>query len=197
MKYAEYCINMEYKADLHIHSVLSPCADWEMSPKSIILECKKKHIDIISITDHNSFQNQRAISKLSKDESIFVIYGIEVQSIEEIHILCYFETILQIEKFGEYIQNKLPKIKNNPEYFGSQVMVDENDEVLGEYPWLLINSVKMSFQEIIKLVHSMGGLAVPAHVYANNFSIKSQFGIYENNNDFIACEVRNKNSSID
>ena len=44
----------KYKADLHIHTVLSPCGDLEMSPKIIVEAAGKQGLDIIGITDHNS-----------------------------------------------------------------------------------------------------------------------------------------------
>ena len=42
------------RADLHIHTALSPCGDLDMSPARIIEEAKSKNIGIIGITDHNS-----------------------------------------------------------------------------------------------------------------------------------------------
>lgn len=43
-----------YKADLHIHSVLSPCGSLDMSPKNIVQSALDKELEIIAITDHNS-----------------------------------------------------------------------------------------------------------------------------------------------
>ena len=48
---------MQFKADMHIHSVLSPCGDIEMSPSAIVAQAKAKGLDIIGLTDHNSTLN--------------------------------------------------------------------------------------------------------------------------------------------
>ena len=32
---------MQYKADMHIHSLLSPCGDIEMSPSAIVAKAKE------------------------------------------------------------------------------------------------------------------------------------------------------------
>ena len=57
---------MIFKADLHIHSVLSPCGDLEMSPSAIIAEAKSKGLNIIGISDHNSTRNALVASKLDR-----------------------------------------------------------------------------------------------------------------------------------
>ena len=43
----------EYRADLHIHTLLSPCASLEMSPAAIVDYALAKGIKILAITDHN------------------------------------------------------------------------------------------------------------------------------------------------
>ncbi|MFH1297620.1 MAG: PHP domain-containing protein, partial [Bacteroidota bacterium] len=63
----------EFKADLHIHTCLSPCADLEMSPRNIVTEAKKKGLDIIGICDHNSAENFPAVEKSAIKEGIKVI----------------------------------------------------------------------------------------------------------------------------
>jgi hypothetical protein len=35
-----------YKADMHIHTCLSPCGDWGMSPKRIVEKSLEKKLDI-------------------------------------------------------------------------------------------------------------------------------------------------------
>ena len=80
----------EFKADMHIHTCLSPCADLEMSPRNIIKEAKKKGLDIIGICDHNSAENFPAVEKSANKEGIKVIGGIEITSREEVHVLALF-----------------------------------------------------------------------------------------------------------
>jgi len=80
-----------YRADLHIHSLLSPCGDLEMSPANIVSEASKMGIDIIGITDHNTTRHCNLISRLAADKGIFVMQGAEITTREEVHCLVFFE----------------------------------------------------------------------------------------------------------
>jgi len=62
-----------YRADLHIHTVLSPCGDLDMSPVKIVKAALKKGIDIIGITDHNSTKHCHILKKLAGKHGIFVL----------------------------------------------------------------------------------------------------------------------------
>ena len=76
---------MKYKADLHIHSVLSPCGDLDMSPANIIAKALEKNIEIIGITDHNSTLNAEIVQKLGRQNKVWVVAGAEITTKEEIH----------------------------------------------------------------------------------------------------------------
>ena len=67
-----------YKADLHIHTCLSPCAELEMSPRNIVREAKSCGLDIIGICDHNSGENVPYVKKSAKSQGLDVIGGMEV-----------------------------------------------------------------------------------------------------------------------
>jgi len=54
-----------YRADLHIHSVLSPCGDLDMSPVNIVEEASRKGLDIIGITDHNTTRHTGLVKRLA------------------------------------------------------------------------------------------------------------------------------------
>ena len=57
----------EFRADLHVHTVLSPCAEVEMIPPLIVQRALDQKIDIIAITDHNASANVRAVRPLGAD----------------------------------------------------------------------------------------------------------------------------------
>jgi len=76
-----------FKADLHIHTCLSPCTELDMSPKGILLSAKEKGIDILGICDHNSTENSLGIMNAAERTNIHVIPGLEVTSQEEVHVL--------------------------------------------------------------------------------------------------------------
>ena len=81
-----------YKADLHIHSVLSPCGDLGMSPQAVIDKLIEHKIDIFSITDHNSMLNFSTYYKKAQEYNLSCIMGVEVQTQEEIHLLAFFDS---------------------------------------------------------------------------------------------------------
>lgn len=163
--------------DLHIHSALSPCASEEMTPHNIVNMAKLKELDIIAVTDHNNASNLRVISKLAKAKNLLFIPGIEVESQEGVHILCYFQTVDSAESFGAKIFDSLPKIKTN-KVFGEQQIFDENDEVIDCVETLLINSAKFTIDKIYDLVQAYEGIMIYAHVFRQSNGILSVLGFF-------------------
>ncbi|NJK95936.1 MAG: PHP domain-containing protein [Bacteroidales bacterium] len=153
-----------YRADLHIHTVLSPCGDLEMSPVNIIKQAVKQKLDIIGITDHNSTLHGPLLRRLGKQNNILVLTGAEVTSREEVHCLTFFENDEILGIFQAYLEKHLPNIKNKPSVFGYQVVVDENEHILKEIKNLLIAGINQSINEIEIMVHQIGGIFIPAHV---------------------------------
>lgn len=166
-----------YKADLHMHSVLSPCGDLESSPTNIVKAAKEKGLDIIGITDHNTLRHANLVEKLAAREGIFVMKGAEVTTQEEAHVLCFFETDEAVDEFQEYLKLHLPAIENNPDLFGYQVVVDEDENILDQEEHLLISAISQSVEEIQQKTHSLGGIFIPAHVDRPSYSLLSQLGM--------------------
>jgi 3',5'-nucleoside bisphosphate phosphatase len=164
------------KADLHIHTVLSPCGDLEMSPVRIVAEAKRKGLDIIGITDHNTTRHCRLVSRLANEKGIFVMQGAEVTTKEEVHCLAFFENNDILNTFQEYLDVNLPDIMNKPEKFGYQVQVDENEIIIYEEKKLLINAISKGIDELEIFVHSLNGIFIPAHIDRKKNSIYSQLG---------------------
>lgn len=178
-----------YRADLHIHSVLSPCGDLEMSPVRIVEEASDKKLDIIGITDHNSTLHAKLIERLAKEKGILVLKGAEVTSKEEIHCLTFFETDIELDAFQKFLEDKLIQIPNNPKYFGHQVVVDEFDQILREIEPLLISALNVSVNDLEKKVHDLNGLFIPAHVNKSKFSLTSQLGFIPSDINADALEI--------
>ena len=126
-----------FRADLHVHSVLSPCGDLEMSPVRIVEKALTEKLDVIAITDHNTTRQCREIMELGLEHGLWVICGAEVNTREEVHCIALFETINQAEIFQAYLDKYLPDIENMPDIFGYQVWVNRNEEILGEESKLL------------------------------------------------------------
>ena len=178
-----------FRADLHIHSVLSPCGDLEMSPANIVSEAKVKGLDIIGITDHNSTRHCCLISKLAANKGIFVLQGAEITTKEEIHCLAFFENSDTLKILQQFLDDNLPDIRNDPFYFGDQVQVDENDDIIYTEDKLLTNAISKSFEEIETFIHNNNGIFIPAHIDRMKNSIYSQLGILPENMKADALEI--------
>ena len=186
----------KFKADMHIHTCLSPCADLEMSPKNIVKEAKKKGLDIIGICDHNSAENFPAVEKSANREGIKVIGGIEITSREEVHVLALFENERDLFLMQESVYSKLHGI-NDEDRYGLQVVVNEKDEVLGFNKKLLIGATDLSIEEVIDLIHQFNGIAIAAHVDRESFSIISNLGFIPEDLELDALEIVDPSKSDD
>lgn len=166
----------EYKADLHIHTVLSPCGSLLMSPQNIVKEALKKNIDIIGITDHNSTRQCRAVNDEAIKAGITVYTGVEITTKEEVHCLAFFETFDILDAFQDYLDEHLPEIMNNTDLFGYQVVVDENENIVYEEPKLLISALSQTIDQVEAMVHCLGGIFIPAHINRSKYGLISQLG---------------------
>ncbi len=165
-----------FKADLHIHSILSPCGDLEMSPQAIVDKAVQQGLDIIAITDHNALLQAPLVQTLGLKSGLTVWCGAEVTSKEEAHCLALFDNAEAQNLFQNYLDENILKLPNNPDKFGYQIVVDENEEITLEYPWLLISAIDQSIDQIADMVHALNGLFIPAHVNRPTFSLISQLG---------------------
>lgn len=163
--------------DLHIHSALSPCSDDLMTINNIFNMAYIKGLQLIAITDHNSLKQQHYLEKIINHDTlkgkIDYVYGVELQSIEEIHLLAYFKKNSNLNVIQEWIDKHLIKVKNQSDYYGNQYIFNEFDEVIGIEDNLLINSLDLNIYQIIKKVHEFNGVVILAHVMAK------RYGIYE------------------
>jgi len=179
--------------DMHIHSALSPCADNDMTPNNIVNMAVLKGLDIISVTDHNSCGNLRAVMEAAKDTELLVIPGMEVETEEEVHVLCYFPSIEGAEKMWDYIRGNMRGIKNKSEYFGNQFYMDAQDNIIGEEEELLVSAATLSIYEVAAYAKESGGIAVPAHIDRQSNSVISNLGFMPDDIEFTAVEITGKN----
>jgi PHP family Zn ribbon phosphoesterase len=135
-----------------------------MLPPLIVSEAKIRGIDLIAITDHNASANISAVQKAALGSGITVLPGMELQTKEEVHVICLFDTIEQIVQFQNIVDQKLPPIKNRPEFFGEQLVVDDKGDFVRKEERLLITSTDLSINEAYSLVGEIGGIFIPAHV---------------------------------
>ena len=178
-----------FRADLHIHTVLSPCASLEMSPKKIIEEALKKGINMIAVTDHNITLNVEPTFMLGKKNHITVIPGTEICSNEEVHSLAFFPDIDALRKFQEYLNSVYSNILNTDHTFGYQLVVDQEENIISEIDILLSNSLTTSLKEVEKKIHEYDGLFVPSHINRPSNSVLSQLGFIPDDLEIDALEI--------
>ena len=166
----------EYRADLHIHTLLSPCADLEMTPANIVRKAKKSGLDIIGITDHNSTRNALLVKKLAEKEGIYVLTGAEVTTREEVHCLSFFESEEKLEQFQQFLEKNKTDIPNPGSHFGYQPVIDENENIIELIPFFLPAALKKGIVEIQQMVESLDGIFIPAHVDRSFAGLFSQLG---------------------
>lgn len=176
------------RADLHLHTCLSPCADNQMQPAAIIERSKKAGLDMIGICDHNSGENVSALMKAGKRQGIAIIPGVEVTSREEVHILGLFDTEQDLMRLQDIIYENLPG-QNDEEAFGPQLIIDEYGNVVGQNSRLLIGATTLTLEQIIDAIHQFAGLAVASHIDRQRFSLIGQLGFIPKGLKLDAVEV--------
>lgn len=172
-----------------MHTVLSPCAEVEMIPPLIVEKALEKHISLIAITDHNSSRNFAAVKKAAAGTSLTVLPGMELQTREEVHILCLFDSEDQIQEYQQIVDKLLPDFKNQPEHFGEQFIVDETGGFLAREDRMLLSSVNISIEDAFRIVEDLGGLFIPAHVNRKAYGLLANLGFVPTDIDIKAVEI--------
>ncbi len=172
-----------------------------MSPQSILKRAEQGGLNLIAVTDHNAVAHSILIGKLKRASSLNVIFGVELTTREEIHLLGYFQDEFSLREMEKKINEALPKMKNRSSFFGDQLIYDEEGEIIEIDDTLRQNALQASMEELIQFIHSLGGIAIPAHINRDYCSIKSQIGFLDSQSDFDAVELSrfewiNKNYNI-
>lgn len=153
---------MKVSYDFHIHTALSPCSDDGMTPCNIAAAASLKGLNAIAVTDHNAIANSEAVAEVCNLMGIVTLYGVEVQTAEDIHVLALFEEYQKLKEF--FATLRFPAIKNRPDIFGRQLIIDSNDEIVGEEERLLTTSCDEGIYTVCKRILDMEGKAIPAHI---------------------------------
>jgi 3',5'-nucleoside bisphosphate phosphatase len=178
-----------YRADLHIHSLLSPCGSLDMSPARIIREARERKLDIIAVTDHNSTRQAGLVKKLGEAAGITVLTGVEVNTREEVHCLCLFGHDEETRIFQEFLDSRLPEEENDVVIFGDQIVVDEEEQIVYTEERLLISALSAGIGEIEKRVHQLNGIFIPAHIDRPYNGILDRLGFIPENLNYDALEL--------
>ena len=180
-------------ADLHIHSLLSPCGEVEMTPNHIAMRAAEIGVGAIAITDHNASGNVKAAIEAGEKYGVKVFPGMEVECKEEAHIIVLFDTFEQLETWQVVVDGALSGIKNVPERFGAQFIVDADDEFIKEEDRLILGPLKLSAEEVINKVNDLGGICIAAHVDKPSYSLLMQLGFLTPELGLFAAEISRNN----
>ncbi len=178
-----------YRADLHIHSLLSPCGSLEMTPREIISRALDRGLDMIAVSDHNSTWHCELTVTLGREAGITVLRAAEVTSSEEVHSLVILPDEASTRSFQEWIDSHCRYIPNNPGIFGDQVIIDRNEQIIREIPYFLPAALNATIDEVESAAHRHGALFIPAHIDRPGMGILGQLGFIPDDLCIDAVEV--------
>ncbi len=187
----------DYYYDLHIHSCLSPCGDDDNTPNNIAGMASLSGIDIIALTDHNTSKNCPAFFAAAAEYNIIPIAGMELTTSEDIHVVCLFETLEDAMRFDEYVYGCRTLIKNKPEFFGRQQILDAEDNIIGEEEHLLLNATSISVDDVFETVKKHGGVCFPAHIDRDENGIIAVLGAIPKDAGFKKFEIHSRDNAAD
>lgn len=180
---------MPLRCDLHLHSCLSPCGDDQMTPANIAGFAKLAGLELISLTDHNAAENLPAIQRACDAYGLRLLPGIEMNTAEEIHLLCYLPTVDAALQLSAEIRRRLPPVPCEERIFGAQIVMDEEDRELERVRPLLVSGCAMGLEEAAARCRKLGGVPIPAHIDRESYSVLSVLGIMPQEPAFEAVEL--------
>ena len=160
-----------------------------MTPANIAGAATLAGLNIVALTDHNTAKNCPAFMMAAKAYGIIGIAGMELTTAEDIHVVCLFEKLEEALAFSQEIEKHIVKIKNRPEIFGRQQIMDHEDNILGEEEFLLSNATDISVEDVPELVDRFGGVCYPAHIDRTANGIVSILGVFPEESDFNCYEL--------
>lgn len=178
-----------YRADLHLHTALSPCGEDDMTPQAIVRQARAMGLDIIAICDHNTSGNAAAVQAAAGD-TLTVIAGIEITTVEEVHVVGLFPDADMAGQASTEVLATLPQTTpEDTQRFGEQWFMDAHDHVLACETRMLATASTLDLSEAVALIKHCQGLAIAAHIDRRSFSVLSQLGFFPEDAHFDALEL--------
>ena len=178
-----------YQGDLHVHTVLSPCASYDMAPSFIVERARQQGLDLLAVTDHNSAENVAAVVEAARGSGLRVLPGMEVETREEVHVLTLFEEVEQVLRWQRVVYAHLPDLPNEESVFGVQVIVNAEDKPVRKEARRLLMATELSVQTVVEEVVRLGGICVAAHVDRPSYSLIQTLGFVPPDLDLAALEL--------
>lgn len=160
-----------------------------MTPANICGMAHLKGLDAIAVTDHNTARNLPYVKEAADYYGLILLPGMEITTREEVHLLGYFPTVEAAVEAGEVFSSHLPKMPNDPKFFGNQHIVNTDDEVVGEETRMLIGATDLDLSECARIIRERGGVAVPAHINRGSNGLLKNLGMMPEEPVFPVVEV--------
>ena len=160
-----------------------------MTPANLCGMAMLKGLQMIALSDHNTARNLPAAKACADAYGLLFVPGMEITTREEVHLLGYFPTVDRALEFGEFVRGHLPKKKNKPSFFGNQLVMDEDDNVIAEEDALLIGAADLPLSELVRLIRQAGGVPVPAHINRGANGLLINLGFIPEDLNLTAVEV--------
>lgn len=180
---------MSTKYDLHLHSCLSPCGMDDLTPSTVVGMAKVMGLDCIAISDHNSTKHCAVAQQAGQHYGITVVPAMELNTAEEVHVLCLFADLDSALAFGEYVQSRIMPIDNVSSIYGNQLIYDIDDNCIGCEQQLLIVATSIAIFDVANLVKQYNGVAIPAHIDRQANGIIAVLGQIPDDCNFVTVEV--------
>ncbi len=166
----------QVRADLHLHTVLSPCGELDMGAPDIVARALDLGIDVLAVTDHNTSRNAHAVQKAAEGTGLLVLAGLEVQSAEDIHAVTLFGTPEEALDFEAWLWEGFPRRLNRPDLFGPQILIDHENQIIGEESVLLVQGARHGIDAVVREARNRGGICFFSHVDRESFSYPAILG---------------------
>ena len=163
-----------------------------MTPANLVGMAFVNGLQAIALTDHNSCLNCPAAYAHAAEYGITFIPGMELTTMEEVHVLCLFPTVERALRWSEYVYPRILNVKNKPEIFGNQRVMNEEDVQVDEIEKLLISATDISFDAVYDLMEEFGGVMVPAHVDAGSYGLIANLGFVPPESRFRTAEFEHE-----
>lgn len=160
-----------------------------MIPPLIVQTALEHGVNLIAISDHNASDNVASVIKAAEGYDLTVLPGMELQTREDVHALCLFDTLEQLIALQNLVDQNLPEIDNDIEYFGEQFIVDHHGGFIRRKKQLLITATRLSFDDAFRAVDKLGGLFIPAHVNRQTFGLIYHLGFVPPDLPLVALEI--------
>lgn len=161
-----------------------------MTPANIAGMAALNGLEVVALTDHNTARNCPAFLKWAEEYGLVGIPGMELCTAEEVHVVCLFPTLEDALAFDQYVYGRILPVENKPEFFGHQLLMDGEDQVVGEEPRLLISATTIPFDQVYDLVVQYRGVMIPAHLDKSTTSLLSNLGFVPTDSKFTCAELK-------